>query len=87
MLVDQSDSKKGDRKVNIPVFDTAVPLMRRARPAGGLRGMAAADEEQPAQDGFDEAGVNSMKFMLLTKKGNKPQARRTLTLTPSSIKC
>jgi regulator of nonsense transcripts 2 len=75
LLVDQGDSKKSDRKVNIPVFDTAIPLMRRSRPVGGARGPAAADEE-PVQDGSDDVSASSMKFMLLTKKGNKPQVRR-----------
>jgi regulator of nonsense transcripts 2 len=74
LLVDTTDGKKSDRKVTIPVFDTAVPLMRRAKPAGGYRG-AVLDEDPVV---VEEAKANSMKFMLLTKKGNKPQVRLAL---------
>jgi hypothetical protein len=31
MMSEQSDAKKGDRKANVPIFDTAVPLMRARR--------------------------------------------------------
>lgn len=78
LLVDQSDAKKSERKVNIPVFDSAVPLMRRAKPAGVGRG-----GEEYAGPTIQAASTDSMRFMLLTKKGNKPQVRRQPLLSPA----
>lgn len=71
LLLDQAD-KKGDRKATIPVFDSAVPLMRRAQKGG------RAGDEESIRTAPEETGGN-MKFMLLTKKGNKPQVSGCLS--------
>jgi len=69
MLADTTDARR-ERKAPAPIFDTAVPLIkRRAQPAVGAagpatNGLAAAP---PAQGG--------MNFTLLSKRGNKQQMR------------
>lgn len=68
MMLEQSDTKKGERKTNVPIFDTAVPLMRKAQRSGKAGGM---DEDGGGAAGEVDASVT--RFMLLTKKGNKPQ--------------
>ena len=62
MLADTTDARKVDRKTAPPVFDTAVPLIRRQQ------------QQQAQQDAFpSEAKANHMQFSLLSKKGNKQQ--------------
>ena len=61
MLADTTDARKVDRKTAPPVFDTAVPLIRR-------------QQQQAQQDsGPPEPKTNHMQFSLLSKKGNKQQ--------------
>ncbi|KAL7411066.1 armadillo-type protein [Mrakia frigida] len=69
MLLEQSEPKKGDRKSNVPIFDSAVPLMRKARTTNKML------EEEATVVAPTEEASGLMKFMLLTKKGNKPQTR------------
>lgn len=52
-----------ERKAAPPVFDQAVPMFRKRQPGGG-----GGHGKAPASD-------NNMQFMLLSKKGNKPQVR------------
>jgi regulator of nonsense transcripts 2 len=59
MLADTTDTRRIDRKTAPPVFDTAVPLIKRAH---------LQDDNQPS-DG------KHMQFSLLSKKGNKQQVR------------
>ncbi|TXT09089.1 hypothetical protein VHUM_02563 [Vanrija humicola] len=54
-----------ERKAAPPVFDQAVPMFRK-RQGGG----AAAHGKEPSN-----SNDNNMQFMLLSKKGNKPQVR------------
>lgn len=64
MLADTTDARKVDRKTAPPVFDTAVPLIRRQQ------------QQQAQQDAIStEAKANHMQFSLLSKKGNKQQIR------------
>lgn len=67
MLLEQSEPKKGDLKSNVPIFDSAVPLMRKARTTNKML------EEEATVVAPTEEASGLMKFMLLTKKGNKPQ--------------
>jgi regulator of nonsense transcripts 2 len=59
MLADTTETRRVDRKTAPPVFDTAVPLIRRAH----------IQEDDKASDG------KHMQFALLSKKGNKQQVR------------
>jgi len=49
-----------ERKAAAPVFDQAVPVFRKRQ--AGAAGPASSVQEE-----------NVMQFMLLSKKGNKPQ--------------
>jgi len=65
LMSESADSRKYDRK---PVFDVPLP-MRRAR-----------DASMNPEDGVSEAPIpvapsNTMKFSLLSKRGNKTQTR------------
>lgn len=65
LMSESADSRKYDRK---PVFDVPLP-MRRAR-----------DATMSPEDGVSEAPIpvapsNTMKFSLLSKRGNKTQTR------------
>ncbi len=60
MLADTTETRRLDRKAAPPVFDMAVPLIKRAH---------APDDGQPS-DG------KHMQFALLSKKGNKQQVRQ-----------
>ncbi|KAL1407550.1 mRNA decay protein [Vanrija albida] len=51
-----------ERKAAPPVFDQAVPMFRKRQPGGPAHGRAPASDD-------------NMQFMLLSKKGNKPQVR------------
>jgi hypothetical protein len=53
-----------ERKAAPPVFDQAVPVFRK-------RQVGATTSTAPATRPEDER--NMMQFMLLSKKGNKPQ--------------
>ena len=77
MLLEQSEPKKGDRKTNVPIFDSAVPLMRKAKTAVKDDGAVVGTSMSMADPGEDSG---KMKFMLLTKKGNKPQVSQTSPL-------
>jgi hypothetical protein len=77
MLLEQSEPKKGDRKTNVPIFDSAVPLMRKTKSS---RDDGTAQNEASASSATEPNGL--MKFMLLTKKGNKNQVRRPIESNP-----
>jgi len=62
MLADTTDVRKIDRKTAPPVFDTAVPLIRRQPPA------SENDDAKPVV-----GSTGHMQFSLLSKKGNKQQ--------------
>lgn len=65
MLADTTDARRGDRKAAPPIFDTAVPHIRRqAEPALASLGPNGG-----------HAGAGGMQFSLLSKKGNKQQVR------------
>jgi regulator of nonsense transcripts 2 len=61
MLADTTDVRRGERKAAPPIFDTAVPLIKR-KPAEAGTGAWAGEAER-------------MQFALLSKKGNKQQVR------------
>lgn len=58
MLADTTEARKQERKTGPPVFDTAVPLIRRA--------------QQSKEDSKPSSGTH-MQFSLLSKKGGKQQ--------------
>lgn len=87
MLADTTDAKRGERKP-APIFDTAVPLIKRsvapgsvdmaARSRSGGDGSASSQSRGSAQAGTAEGGkaasvAEQMQFSLLSKKGNKQQ--------------
>ena len=84
MLVEPSESKKGDRKANVPIFDTAVPLIRKAKAPAKDDGSLLAENGGGTGEANNGTSGGQMKFMLLTKKGNKPQVRFALVLDPRS---
>lgn len=76
MLLESNGPKKGGdgrgARATVPVFDEAVPLVRRAKKAPGT-----GEDDGPGGGGRPVEDPSSMRFMLLTKKGNKPQVRLT----------
>lgn len=72
LLADTTDIRRPDRKTAAPVFDTAVPLIRKAN--------AEVEDNQSKQ-----IGANSMKFALLSKKGNKQQVGVLMTLAETQL--
>ncbi|WVF65338.1 hypothetical protein IAT40_000064 [Kwoniella sp. CBS 6097] len=83
MLADTTDARRDQRKAAPPVFDTAVPIVRKQRAEDQQH------QQQPdhlsvhngygtrngaAGSGTAEGG-KGMQFMLLSKKGNKQQMR------------
>jgi regulator of nonsense transcripts 2 len=69
MLADTTDARKVDRKTAPPVFDTAVPLIRRQQQ------QQAQQDTTPA-----EPKTSHMQFSLLSKKGNKQQVSSLTSL-------
>ncbi|WVW79596.1 hypothetical protein I302_101565 [Kwoniella bestiolae CBS 10118] len=61
LLADTTDARRDQRKNAPPVFDTAVPLIRKKH------------EEKEVAAG--QGGEGKMQFMLLSKKGNRQQIR------------
>ena len=69
MLADTTDARR-ERKAPAPIFDTAVPLIKRRVPATAgqpTSGNGPALPPAPVQSG--------MNFTLLSKRGNKQQMR------------
>ena len=67
MMAESMDSRKSERR---PMFDVPLPMRARVQPRPEPAGTVAEDsgnEALPLQ--------NTMKFSLLSKKGNKPQVR------------
>jgi hypothetical protein len=75
MLADTTDVRKVDRKTAPPVFDTAVPLIRR---------------QQPASENDDAKAVvgntSHMQFSLLSKKGNKQQVSEPARMRSRAVR-
>lgn len=72
MLADTTDARR-ERKAPAPIFDTAVPLIKR-------RAGATTASHPPTAPSAPAAPVsagssNGMSFTLLSKKGNKQQLR------------
>jgi hypothetical protein len=63
MMADSVESRKFDRK---PVFDVPLPMRKTAT-------ATSTPNSEPSQP--FEPSSNTMKFALLSRKGNKPQAR------------
>lgn len=59
------------RKAAPPVFDQAVPMFRK-KGGSGPKGSVSA---QHAEEAAPPVDASQMQFMLLSKKGNKPQVR------------
>ncbi|KAH0340891.1 ARM repeat-containing protein, partial [Aureobasidium melanogenum] len=73
MMADSVESRKFDRK---PVFDVPLPMRKTAT-------ATSTPNSEPSQP--VEAPSNTMKFALLSRKGNKPQARLLTHLSTRSI--
>ncbi|WVQ81313.1 hypothetical protein IAT38_003436 [Cryptococcus sp. DSM 104549] len=89
VLADTTDTRGGLRKAAPPIFDSAVPLIRKkheeARAEGGGRdgkGGAKALNVGPSGGGKEEEG---MQFMLLSKKGGRQQVRSLAIPVDSTI--
>lgn len=74
MLVDTSDARRGDRKI-APMFDTAVPLIKKRANAIPAYNSAAANNIENGQAAPGPQHSGGMAFTLLSKKGNKQQLR------------
>ena len=71
MLADTTDARR-ERKAPAPIFDTAVPLIKRRTGATATTSTSAT----PAPTApVPASGSNRMSFTLLSKKGNKQQLR------------
>lgn len=68
MLADTTDARRGERKA-APLFDMAVPHIKRAAMEGGSGGMSNGDY---AAEGASKQS-SGMQFSLLSKRGNKQQ--------------
>lgn len=69
MMADSVESRKFDRK---PVFDVPLPMRKTAT-------ATSTPNSEPSQP--IEAPSNTMKFALLSRKGNKPQARLLIQIS------
>ena len=67
MMSDSLDSRKFERK---SMFDVPLP-MRRARNAAATAGDSGEEKDVPA-----EQPTNTMKFSLLSKRGNRQQVSK-----------
>ena len=65
MMAESIDSRKFERK---PLFDVPLPMRRAQRDVTATAADDSANEEAPATP-------NTMGFLLMTKKGNRQQAR------------
>lgn len=64
MLADTTDARRGERKNAPPIFDTAVPhVKKQGQPQGQGQGQN------------EEDGNGGMQFSLMLKKGNRQQVR------------
>ncbi|WVQ73762.1 hypothetical protein IAR50_003342 [Cryptococcus sp. DSM 104548] len=83
VLADTTDARRGEqRKTAPPIFDTAVPIMRKKTDEAKAR--AAREKEQERERAAkDEEG--RMQFMLLSKKAGKQQLRSLAIPTDSTI--
>lgn len=68
MLAETADVRRGERKTAAPIFDTAVPHIRRPG-------------APPAANG-EVTGQDKMAFTLLSKRGNKQQVSQSWTYCP-----
>jgi regulator of nonsense transcripts 2 len=85
MLADTTDAKRGERKP-APIFDTAVPLIKRPvavgsvdmgsrSRSGGDPGHANASAGREKTQSASTVMAEQMQFSLMSKKGNKQQVR------------
>lgn len=73
MMADSVESRKFDRK---PIFDVPLPMRR------GREVPSSTTEELPSQDSAPApSGPGTMKFALLSKRGNRQQARAQPTVS------
>ena len=75
MMADSVESRKFDRK---PVFDVPLPMRKTAT-------ATSTPNSEPSQP--IEPPSNTMKFALLSRKGNKPQARFLMNPRCSQYGC
>jgi regulator of nonsense transcripts 2 len=68
MLADTTDTRRGERKAAPPIFDTAVPHIRRQAEGAAVPGAAGGGKA-----GASAVEQERMQFSLLSKKGNKQQ--------------
>ncbi|WWC72867.1 uncharacterized protein I206_106831 [Kwoniella pini CBS 10737] len=71
LLADTTDTRRDQRKNAPPVFDTAVPLIRKRADEG----QKPNSNDKNGNIGIDNGVEGKMQFMLLSKKGNRQQIR------------
>ena len=74
MMSESADSRKFDRK---PVFDVPLPMRRTVRETTNNAGDDSGGEASPSTATNES---NTMKFALLSRKGNRQQVRYKLTI-------
>ena len=72
MLADTTDARR-ERKAPAPIFDTAVPLIKRR--AAPINAVTPSGPAQNAATPVSTPPQGGMNFTLLSKKGNKQQMR------------
>lgn len=77
MLADTTDTRRGERKAAPPIFDTAVPHIRRM-----ADGSSSVSSSAVGKAGPPVVDQERMQFSLLSKKGNKPQVSFLLHAKP-----
>ncbi|ODN80903.1 hypothetical protein L202_03029 [Cryptococcus amylolentus CBS 6039] len=83
VLADTTDARRGEqRKTAPPIFDTAVPIMRKK--ADEAKARATREKEQEREQAAKEE-EGRMQFMLLSKKAGKQQLRSLAIPTDSTI--
>lgn len=74
MMSESADSRKSERKT---VFDVPLPMRRAPVKAQTVTAEDSGDETKP-----DPMPTSTMKFSLLSKKGNRPQVCPRILLLP-----
>jgi regulator of nonsense transcripts 2 len=78
MLADTTDARRGDlRKAPPPIFDTAVPHVRKrddANTGGGSQGQSGSGSGPGSASGSGP-GDGKLQFQLLSKRGNRQHMR------------
>lgn len=83
MLADTTDVRRNDPRKPAPIFDTAVPLLKKRAEPVGTAAPASTSANAGSADRF-AAGEGGMRFSLLSKKGGKQQVSAKTADRPGS---